>query len=268
MLTKQQAAQYKRDGVLYPLRVLSEEEAGRFAHCSNDLEQQLGGKPRTVEVRQMHLHFEWAYALATRPAILDSVEKILGPDLLIWATEIFAKHPMDANVSINWHRDQPYMGLDPQMTTTAWVSLCQSNAHNGCMKVIPIAKDPGYPYDWAKNPRSLKPNEVPANPESAVDVTLEPGEMSLHNPMVLHGSVANLSRIKRIGFVIRFVRPDANTKTNDVEAILVRGEDRFGNFNLKPKPDFSSGVDSSPITKMQQSATQHFDTVLSNLSQQ
>ena len=266
MLPSDQAERYRRNGAVFPLQVLSEAEANHFAQQSDELEQQLGGKPRTVEVRQMHLHFEWAYRLATNPLILDAVEQILGPNLMIWATELFAKHPMDANVSINWHRDQPYMGLSPEHITTAWVSLCHSNAENGCMRVIPIVEDPNYPRDWSNDSEQLRPNEVPANLEKAIDVILDPGQMSLHNPMVLHGSVANLSQNKRIGFVIRFVRPDARPRTDGIPAILVRGQDNFGHFDLMPSPKFVDEK-SSAVEQMRDSAAQHFDTVLSNLNQ-
>src|SRR5437762_12875036 len=85
----------------------------------------------------MHLHFSWAYALATHPRILDAVEDVLGPNLLVWATELFVKHPHDPAVSIRWHRDSTYMGFDSATTTTAWVALSDSNAGNGCVCAAP-----------------------------------------------------------------------------------------------------------------------------------
>ena len=48
--------------------VLSAEEVRRFRAASDELETRLGGKPRTVDVRQMHLHFPWAYDLAVHPS--------------------------------------------------------------------------------------------------------------------------------------------------------------------------------------------------------
>src|SRR5438034_1049716 len=80
-----------------------------------------------------------AYALATQPRVLDAIEDVLGPNLLIWATELFAKHPQDANVAIGWHRDEPYMGFEPGLTTTAWIALSDSAPANGCMRVVPAS---------------------------------------------------------------------------------------------------------------------------------
>src|SRR6516225_10765810 len=100
LLTEKQRLRYLNDGIVFPVTVLSPEEAQRYRLACDLLEADLGGKPRTIEVRQMHLHFQWAFELATHPCILDAVEDLLGPDLLISTTELFAKHPQDATVSI------------------------------------------------------------------------------------------------------------------------------------------------------------------------
>src|SRR5262245_19549995 len=145
MLTEDQAGRYARDGLVFPVRILAAEEAHRYRLACDELEAHLGGKPRTVEVRQMHLHFPWAHELATHPRVLDAVEDLLGPDLLIWATELFAKHPRDAAVSIGWHRDRPYMGFAGE-TVPAWVALSDSTPANGCLRAVP---GPARPIaDW------------------------------------------------------------------------------------------------------------------------
>jgi hypothetical protein len=106
-LTQSQLEQYQREGLIFPLRVLSPVQAKSYRDACDELERRLGGKPRTVQVRQMHLHFPWAWELASQPAIVDAAEALLGPNLVVWATELFAKHPHDASVSIGWHRDRP-----------------------------------------------------------------------------------------------------------------------------------------------------------------
>ena len=135
LLTTEQKLSFVAEGVAFPIRVLSASDADLYRSACDTLEISLGGRPRTVEVRQMHLHFAWAYQLASHPRILDAVQDLLGPNLLIWATELFAKHPQDAAVSIAWHRDGAYMGLDAERTLTAWLALTDSTAENGGMRV-------------------------------------------------------------------------------------------------------------------------------------
>src|SRR5437870_2078282 len=146
LLSETETTCYERDGLVFPVPVLTAAEVKTFRLACDDLEARLGGRPRTVEVRQMHLHFPWAHALATHPRILDAVESLLGPNLLIWATELFAKHPRDPVIKTGWHQDKTYMGFDPRTTTTAWVALSDSNADNGCMRAVPgpWRFDPGY----------------------------------------------------------------------------------------------------------------------------
>src|SRR5262245_8466443 len=122
-LTEAQVSAYRQSGFVFPLSALSADEVTHYRDACDALETDLGGKPRTIDVRQMHLHFSWALELATHPSILDAVEDVLGPHLLIWATELFTKHPQDNKISVNWHRDRPYLGLVDGASTTAWVAL-------------------------------------------------------------------------------------------------------------------------------------------------
>jgi non-haem Fe2+, alpha-ketoglutarate-dependent halogenase len=171
---------YERDGLLFPIAVLTAEEVDRYRGACDRLEEQLGGRPRTVETRQMHLHFRWAYELATHPRVLDAVETLLGPNLLVWATELFAKHPGDG-ISVGWHRDEDYTGIDPALATTAWIALAPSMPENGCLQVVLGS----HGHIEAGSSDSAAAMREPAAPLSAgnrrVNVVLKPGEMSLHN---------------------------------------------------------------------------------------
>src|SRR5262245_51959472 len=97
-LTSAQRHRYIRDGILFPLPALVPHETAQYRMAADRLEVALGGRPRTIEMRQMHLHFPWACSLATHPQIVDAVADLLGPNLLVWATELFVKHPRDANI--------------------------------------------------------------------------------------------------------------------------------------------------------------------------
>jgi ectoine hydroxylase-related dioxygenase (phytanoyl-CoA dioxygenase family) len=196
--------------------------------------------------------------------MLDAVEDVLGSNLLVWATELFAKHPEDRAVSIGWHRDQPYMGLEPQHSTTAWIALGDSTAANGCMRVVreahgmdAVASDPD-----ASSVR-VTTREEPAAGDEIIPVVLQAGQMSLHNARVLHGSGPNGSHEKRVGFVIRFVAPQARPLEARPPAMLVRGRDDCGNFELIEPP--LAAEDASAVDGLRQSAMRHLDAVLRNL---
>jgi hypothetical protein len=238
---------YQCDGILFPVPVLTVDEVQRYRAACDHLETDLGGRPRTVETRQMHLHFRWAFELATHTRVLDAVEELLGPNLLVWATELFTKHPGDG-ISVGWHRDEDYTGIDPALATTAWIALAPSTRENGCLQVVL---------------GSHRSDGLAASTNRNVNVVLEPGEMSLHNGRLLHGSEPNSSDQKRIGFVVRFVTPAAKAGENRPPALLARGVDDHGHFQIVPPPD-----DIDPkraLELMRQSASSHLDAVLANV---
>lgn len=255
LLVEAQLDQYQRDGIVFPLPVLSAEEARFYRSSCDELEKQLGGSPRTVEVRQMHLHFRWAYDLAVHPRVVEAVRGVLGPDLLVWATELFAKHPQDDVISIGWHRDEPYMGFDSALTATAWVALSPSTRANGCMQVV-------YNSDRQESDGNSDANV----PEDRVrDVTLKAGEMSLHDVNILHGSGPNHSDEKRVGFAIRFITPEARPLAGRPQAILACGEDRHNHFQLAAPPS-DLGTEAA-LREMKNSAAEHLHAMLHNLKE-
>jgi non-heme Fe2+,alpha-ketoglutarate-dependent halogenase len=265
LLTELQRQKYQENGLVFPVPVLAPEEARRAAAACDELERQLGGKPRTIEVRQMHLHLPWAAALATQPAVLDAVEDLLGPDLLVWATELFVKHPQDGAVSIAWHRDCMYMGFAPHTTTTAWIALADSTTANGCMRAVPgpqrrsaavVESGAGRGrHDGAALPFGVRPEEV-------VDVMLGAGEMSLHDGDILHGSGPNLSEQKRIGFVVRYITPEARAPHGRPPVLLARGQAR-GPFEVVGPP--TDTATEQALAGLKASAARHFEAVLHNL---
>ena len=240
-LSATQIERYRRDGVVFPVPALAPSEAARFRAAFEDVTTRLGGRPTSQDLSQTHLYFRWAHELATHPAILDAVEAVLGPDLLVWTVSIFAKYPRDPGY-ISWHQDGTYWGLDSSQVTTAWVALTDSVVENGCMRVVPGShKSPILPHKDTYAPDNLlsRGQEVQAqvDDKDAVDIVLKAGEMSLHHVNIIHGSNPNPSDQPRYGFAIRFTTP----KTKQIEgepptALLARGRDDYHHFQLLPAP--------------------------------
>jgi hypothetical protein len=258
LLTAAQLDGFRRHGVVFPIPVLSAQEAARFRGACDDLEIQLGGNPRTVEVRQMHLHLPWAYELAVAPRVLDAAEQVLGPDLLVWATELFAKRPGDP-LFIAWHRDRTYMGFDTRKTVTAWIALAPSIPENGCLQVV-LEPDRRGSTLGAQAAGGADPG-VP--PDRVTDVVLQAGEMSLHDNDVYHGSRPNQSTEKRVGFAIRFVTPDAAPLSGRPPVLLARGRAASDNFDIREPPSGASAE--AALDGVRESARLHFDAMLLNL---
>jgi non-heme Fe2+,alpha-ketoglutarate-dependent halogenase len=227
-LTQEQVRQYERDGIVYPIRVMSAAEAQRFRAEYEQLEAYLG---RQLEYIPMaHLYFRWAYDLATWPKILDAAEKILGRDVLIEGTLILSKRAHDCSF-VKWHQDFHYTAQDSSPTVSAWVALSDSTCRSGCMRVIPGSHHDGV----LQHVDTLVPNNilrysVEVDESPAIDIELRAGEVSLHQADIVHGSLPNQSEDKRIGFIIRFVTPRFKRAINPV--VRGRGDEPCEDLNV------------------------------------
>lgn len=236
VLSAEQVERYGRDGVLFPIPVLAAAEVARFRAAFEELEEGLGGLRKPVGLP--HLFFPWAYELATHPAVAAAVRDVLGPDLLVHSSLILCKHPYDPGY-VAWHQDGTYSGLHATPTVSAWIALTESHSENGCMRVVPGSHQlPMLPHENLSAPHNLLGHGEEIQREvdeaEAVDVVLGPGEMSLHHNNIIHGSRANSSGTKRVGFILRFVTP--RIRSADVPLTHVCGQPYEGSLETLAAP--------------------------------
>ena len=232
---------WERDGYYFPLRAMSGDEAGRYVAALEAHEKAHGGPLLSGKRHQVHLLFTWANELVRCPAILDAVEEIIGPDILCWVTNFFIKEPRDGNF-VSWHQDATYWGLEPhESVLTAWLALTDAPLESGAMKFLPGSHREGQlGHHDTFHERNLLTRgqeiDVEVDESLAADVVLRAGEFSLHHVLLNHGSHPNLTDNRRIGLAIRYIPTTARqTKIRDA-AMLVRGVDAYGHFDLLPAP--------------------------------
>jgi ectoine hydroxylase-related dioxygenase (phytanoyl-CoA dioxygenase family) len=222
---------YQRDGFYFPVPVLTPDEA---RECRRRLEAveaanggQLGGELR----QKPHLLFTWLADLVRHPAILDAVEDVLGPNLLVWSTSFFIKGPRDA-AFVSWHQDATYWGLSEPDVVTAWVAFTEATVDNGAMRMVPGSHGEQLVHrdTFAANNLLSRGQEIEVAVDEArgVDIVLRAGEMSLHHVRMVHGSPPNRSDDRRIGFAIRYIPTYVRQLAGEADgAMLVRGVDDF-----------------------------------------
>lgn len=209
MLSPKQLERYQQEGAVFPIHALRADEVAHFRAGFDILEQHFEGHLPRID--WLHLHFPWAFDLCHHPDVLDAVEQVIGSDILIAGTLVFCKYPQTESF-VSWHQDGAYMQMDPRENTTAWIALTESNAQNGCMRVVinPAVSEPIEHIIVPDQNNLLKQNQVVASEvdEALVrDVELPAGSMSLHQNNIIHASNPNRSDGRRIGFIIRFATP-------------------------------------------------------------
>jgi non-heme Fe2+,alpha-ketoglutarate-dependent halogenase len=240
VLSEAEVDAFQVKGYHLPVDVLSEREV---ADCRRNLEAyeaKTGGPIRGDMRHKSHLLFPWINELMRHPRMLDAVEDVLGPNLLVWSTSFFIKEPRDPGF-VSWHQDATYWGLSAPDVCTAWIALSPANKVSGCMKFIPGTHKTQVEHaDTFHQDNLLTRGQeiaVEVDESKAVFAELGPGQASLHHVLLFHGSAPNGSDDRRIGLAIRYVptyvRQAVGAKDS---ATLVRGIDEHSNFASEPRP--------------------------------
>ena len=240
-LTNHQLEEYQQQGFLFPLPVLSDSETAALREKVEQLELREGGRLPARVNRKPHLLLTWLNELIRDRRILDPVEDVLGPNILCWGSGFFIKNAHDPG-RVTWHQDSTYWGLSKPDIVTAWVAFTPSTTENGCMRVVPgthtLEQLPHKDTFAADNLLSHGQEiAVTVDESRAVDIVLEPGQMSLHHVRLGHGSEPNHAAYRRIGFAIRYLPTYVKQLAGVVDsATFVRGTDEYGHFLLEPAP--------------------------------
>ena len=230
-LTDAQVAHFREHGYCYPFDALSAEEAAARRARLEAYEKQAGHDAnRTLKIKG-HLAFPWLVDLGRHPRILDAVEDLIGPDILLFGASVFAKDGRDPRY-VSWHQDSAYFGLNPHEEVTAWVAFTPANTLNGCLRVLPGSHrgpDMKHVETFAKDNMLAKGQALQDIDESkAVEMPLEAGQFSLHHERTAHSSLPNRSYDRRIGFSFFYVPTGVKSIHGRGRATLVRGVDRYG----------------------------------------
>ncbi|MGH9802967.1 MAG: phytanoyl-CoA dioxygenase family protein [Blastocatellia bacterium] len=233
-LSRQELSQYDRHGIVFPIKVFSSEEVAYFRGEFESIINNCGLRRR---IDNLHLFFDWAHRLVTHEALLNTIQSLLGGDILVFGTLVFYKPPQDPGYA-SWHQDSVYSSLHLTPSISAWIALTPSNAANGCMRVIPGSHKQGLLNHTTAGDETnlLKRGEqiTTVDEAEAVDVVLQPGELSLHHSTIVHGSNPNTSGEPRIGFIVRFVTNQITDRERPM--MRVRGEADCSHLMLAPPP--------------------------------
>jgi len=123
-----------------------------------------------------------------------------------------------------------------------WVALSPATVASGAMKMLPGSHFDGQiPHRETYNKDSLLTRgqevEKEFDESEAVDIVLEPGEVSLHHIRVIHGSGPNKGDDRRMGFTVRYIPTHLHQIHGRDRALLVRGTDEYGHFDHESGPD-------------------------------
>jgi ectoine hydroxylase-related dioxygenase (phytanoyl-CoA dioxygenase family) len=240
VLIDAQIDRYHADGILFPVPALGPAPLAFFRSRLDEVVEAMGPDRPTYRFAQWQLCFRWAYDLVTHPPILDAVEDLLGPNILVHSSTAFVKWPRSPEF-VSWHQDGHNWRLDVPRLASAWVALTDSTPENGCLRVVPGS------HRSSRLEHAIRHHEhnmlstglnvaVDVDESAATDVCLKAGEMSFHHIDLVHGSDRNSSDGLRIGIAIRYTTPEVKQERPHHAVVLARGRDQHGHFRLLAAP--------------------------------
>jgi len=239
-LTPKQLKQYKDLGYVAPIDILSLEEAKEIKTEIEYIEKKWPDELIGLGRNNIHYISPVFDKVCHNSKILDVVEDIIGKNILVGGTTLFIKEP-DHKGYVSWHQDAKYIGFEPHNWVTAWLAITDSNEENGCMRMWPGThkekirehKDRFDKYNLLTRGQTVQ--NVPL--KDTVPNILRAGQLSLHHPMIVHGSGLNKSNSRRIGFVIQsYIGTNVDQVIGKVYVQQARGKDSFNYHEHTKRP--------------------------------
>lgn len=238
-------ATYEKDGYVLARNVIDADLAQEACdHVQWLLKKNPDLKPEDLHHNLMIGDPFW-HRLISDDRLIDLAEVFIGPNVALFATHYIAKAPKTGR-PVLWHQDGSYWPLKPMEVTTLWLACSASTPENGCMRVIPGTQN--------LDLQEMKPNqeidsvlksEIDASfvdDSNAVDFILAPGDVSIHNPKIVHGSNANTSDLWRVGLTIRYIPTTTEIEAKGAgSAYLLRGAAVDGINAYHPRPVYREG---------------------------
>jgi len=226
------AQRYHRDGFASPVRIVGTGEEARNHRTRLEAAEARFGSLHYHS--KAHTILTSPAELATQPFVLDIIEAMIGPDILLLNATYIIKEPQTA-AHVSWHQDLTFWGLSDDDQVSMWLALSLATPESGCMRMIPASHKQGlFRHDVTADASNvlLQGQTVTGVDETAaVMCPLAPGEASFHHGWTLHASMPNNSPERRIGLNVQYIATHMRQTKHDLDtALLVRGRDAYGHF--------------------------------------
>ena len=251
--------EFDKNGVAFPLHFNDD-----YYNATNTLKEyndfqsmskKILGREITIKPNILSLFFD---KLCFNKEIIENVKSLIGPNLYIWSSAIFAKPP-NSTKKVGYHQDNPYWQLTTKKVVTVWIALTESKENSGALKVFPKSFKLGLINDldvnnadnsYQKGIKTSDKNDMVSYNQnletflknnSPVTVALQPNEYSIHHVDCVHGSESNKSEKPRIGYAIRYISSDTQHLNRQKDCALhVCGKKNDYFFDeIRPNKNFS-----------------------------
>jgi len=250
--TEDQIRQFYKDGFIGPITLWTPEEMVEIKRTiTSVLESKSKVYPDVKNyLRDRYIDRPDFWEVISSPKLTERLAQILGPNLLVWRSQIFNKNPGDPEIT--WHQATTYMieqlvkpTLEPKdlsqlFQLTTWIAIDDAYPENGCMyflkgtqrKVWTYSPHPqGLPAGTPEIAKRIAGNgqfgeasgallDIDITEDMIVPMPLKSGQAVIFTERCVHGSPPNTSPNRRFGFVFRTIKPDVTVyRDEEVHAV-------------------------------------------------
>jgi non-haem Fe2+, alpha-ketoglutarate-dependent halogenase len=259
--TEEDIKRFYEQGFMGPFKLCSREEMYQLREqIQKEIEQPSKIYGMTTG-RDRHLDCPTLWQLLRRPEWTERIAQLLGPNLLLWRSQVFLKPP--GAPEITWHQASVYLSEEAYKCTlfpreinelfqlTTWVAFDDVDYDNGCMQFIPGTQRKIHTMkiggdDTESFAKAKVKLDIEINPDKVVTMEMEAGEFIIFTERCVHGSPPNITKDRRRwGMAFRTIVPDCHVYGDDVTkhrvfyleqdfdlskwgCVVLRGEDTAG----------------------------------------
>ena len=249
-LTEQQAQFFQEQGYLVVENIFTAAEVATFQRACDAITAQAQGLTESTDRLKMKV-FEDSTKLVQQVGdphemsgmwldlvkdarLLDMVEMWLGPNLMVYYSQLMMKAPRQG-FTAPWHQDFAFFPHSRAEILACTVAIDDATLENGCVRVIPGSHKLGLinHYDKAGVFTGIVQDQSSFDERTEVALPAKAGSVIFWHSLTLHASHPNRTAKPRRALVIEYKNPAHRLLTGSFSSrgevrnigLMVRGQD-------------------------------------------
>ena len=181
-------------------------------------------------------------------ALARQFADFIDTEVALFSSHYFIKQPR-TGLAVGWHQDGAYWPLAPMHVLTLWLAVDPVDRDNGCLRLVRGSHTwrLGQLTETGRNGSDVLGSTTHTDEdiieEDIIDVEMEPGDVEIHHPNIVHSSKPNTSDRRRAGLTIRYMPPSTACLSQSQPVLMVEGDKVAGVNQYRSWPRYRPGYD-------------------------
>jgi hypothetical protein len=241
-------AQYKQNGWLGPLPIMSAEDAFEYKQIVLETDSKLNLMNSDYRCKSNTL-FKWVDDISRNPILISYLEQIIGPNIHCWDTLFWIKQPGDGK-DVSFHQDATYWNFtNKDKAVTVWFAFDDVTPEHGSLEYVQ-----GSHSTFQKRHKDVKTDtnllmrgqtvDIDV-PKKRVKTSVPAGNILIHSPYMIHGSSKNNTDTPRVAMGMIFASTECKPvlEISPESTVMIAGVDEYNYMLHDPQPTGEWSID-------------------------